>query len=91
MTGYVEEGLREQARERVKKRREFWPHLLVYVMVNAFVVVVWFMTDGGGFFWPIFLMVAWGIGLVMHAWDAFFRTEITEQDVDREVARMQHR
>ena len=31
----------------------------------------------------------WGIGVVMHAWDAFFRSEITEDDVDRELARMQ--
>jgi hypothetical protein len=28
---------------------------------------------------------------VMHAWDAFFRSEITEEDVDRELARMHHR
>jgi hypothetical protein len=90
MSENLSEGLREQALERVKKRRDFWPHLLVYLMVNMFVVVVWAMTDSGGFFWPGFLMVGWGIGVVMHAWDAFFRTEITEEDVDREIARMQH-
>lgn len=85
------ESLREQAYQRVKKRRDFWPHLLVYLMVNAFVVVIWAMTDQGGFFWPVFLMVAWGIGVAMHAWDAFLGTRITEEDVDREVARMQRR
>jgi len=83
------EALREQAYQRVKKRRDFWPHLLVYLMVNAFVVVIWAMTDQGGFFWPVFLMVAWGIGVAMHAWDAFLGTQITEEDVDREVARLQ--
>jgi hypothetical protein len=83
-------GLREQALARVKKRRDFWPHLLVYLMVNALTVGVWFLADSGGFFWPIFLIAGWGIGLVMHAWDAFFRMEITEGDIDREVARMQH-
>lgn len=83
------ESLREQAYQRVKKRRDFWPHLLVYLMVNAFVVVIWAMTDQGGFFWPVFLMVAWGIGVAMHAWDAFLGTQITEEDVDREVARLQ--
>jgi len=86
----ADEDLRKQALERVKKRRDFWPHLLVYVMVNALVVVVWFMTGAEGFFWPIFLIAGWGIGVVMHAWDAFFRTGITEEDVDREVSRMQH-
>jgi hypothetical protein len=37
----------------------------------------------------VFLMVAWGIGVAMHAWDAFLGTQITEEDVDREVARLQ--
>ena len=48
------------------------------------------MTSDGGFFWPAFLMVAWGIGVVMHGWDAFFRAEITPEDGDREVERMRH-
>jgi hypothetical protein len=86
----TDEDLRKQALERVKKRRDFWPHLLVYLMVNALLVVVWVMTSSGGFFWPIFPIAGWGIGIVMHAWDAFFRTGITEEDVDREIARMQH-
>jgi hypothetical protein len=87
---HTPEGLREQAFERVKKRRDFWPHLLVYLLVNTFVVVIWALTSRGVFFWPAFLMVGWGIGVVMHAWDAFFRPEITDEDVDRELARMQH-
>ena len=86
----ADESLRKQALERVGKRRDFWPHLLVYVMVNALLVVVWSMTGSGGFFWPIFPIAGWGIGIVMHAWDAFFRTGITEEDIDREVARLQH-
>jgi hypothetical protein len=85
----VSQDARQQALERVKKRRDFWPHLLVYLMVNSFVFVIWMLTSRGGFFWPAFLMVGWGIGVEMHAWDAFFRSEITEDYVDRELARMQ--
>jgi hypothetical protein len=87
----IEDDLRKAALERVRKRRDFWPHLLVYVMVNALIVVVWAMASDGGFFWPVFPIAGWGIGIVMHAWDAFWRTGITEADVDREVERMQHR
>jgi hypothetical protein len=86
----TEEDLRKQALERVKKRRDFWPHLLVYLMVNTLLVVVWAMTSSGGFFWPVFPIAGWGIGIVMHAWEAFWRTGITEEEIDREVARMQH-
>jgi hypothetical protein len=86
----AEEGLRKQALDRVRKRRDFWPHLLVYVMVNTLFVAVWVMTGSDAFFWPIFPIAGWGIGIAMHAWDAFFRSGITEEDIDREVARLQH-
>jgi len=45
--------LRERALVHLKKKRDFFAHLLVYVMVNSLIVVVWAMTSGG-FFWPIF-------------------------------------
>ena len=61
--------------------------LLVYVLVNAFVVVIWAVTDGHGFFWPIFLIAPWGIGLVMNAWDVYWRPQITEHDIQREIER----
>ncbi|MBO0845395.1 MAG: 2TM domain-containing protein [Nocardioides sp.] len=58
--------------------------------MNTLLVVIWATTLPGGFFWPIFPIAGWGIGLVMHAWDAFLRTEITDEDVDRELERMHH-
>jgi len=30
-------------------------------------------------------MGAWGIGLVMHAWDVFLRRPVTEADIDAEL------
>ena len=62
-----------------------------YVLVNTATVVIWWVTGRSGFFWPVFLMVFWGIGLVMNAWDAYVAREITDEDIDREVSRMQRR
>jgi 2TM domain len=81
---------RDQAITQLKKRRDFFGHLLVYVLVNAFIVVIWAVTGGHGFFWPIFPIVGWGIGVVMNAWDAFWRHEVTEEDIQREMGR-EHR
>ena len=36
--------LRDRAMKRLKKRRDFRGHLLVYALVNAFLVVIWAMT-----------------------------------------------
>jgi hypothetical protein len=66
-------------------------HALVFVLVNAGIVGIWAITDSGGFFWPVFPMVFWGIGLVMNAWDVYFSSDISEQEIDHEISRMHHR
>ena len=77
---------REAARRRIQARRDFGSHLASYVVVNAFLVAIWAIT-GAGYFWPIWIIAGWGIGLVLHAWDVFWRRPVTEADVDAEVAR----
>ena len=83
------EVLRDRAIKRLKKRRDFSAHLLVYVLVNAFVVAIWALTNPDGFFWPIFLLAGWGIGLVMNAWDVFCNDEFDEEQIRREMERLQ--
>jgi hypothetical protein len=77
--------LRERAIRRLKKRRDFRAHVLVYTLVNAFLVVIWAVTTPGGFFWPIFPLVGWGIGLVMNGWDVYFSDDFSEEDIEKEV------
>ena len=79
--------LRSAAIARLKKRADFKVHLLVYVLVNSCVVVIW-ATTGAGFFWPVFPMVAWGIGVVMNGWDAYRREVPTESQIQHEMTRM---
>ena len=88
MTERVEEeqGLREQAVTRLRAKREFTAHLLAYVMVNTILIAVWAMT-GAGFFWPIFPLMGWGIGIAFHAWDTFGRPP-TEERIHREMERL---
>ena len=48
------------------ERREFAEHLRFYVSVMALLVVIWALT-GMGYFWPIWPIVGWGVGIVSHA------------------------
>jgi len=83
-----EQVLRDKAVKQLKKERDFRGHLLVYVLVNAFLVVIWAISDRHGFFWPVFPVAGWGIGVIMNAWDVYGRHEITEEDVQREMDRL---
>jgi len=83
-----EQLLRDKAVGRLKKQRDFRSHLLVYILVNTFLVVIWMLTDPHGFFWPVFPIAGWGIGVIMNAWDVYGRQEITEEDIHREMDRL---
>lgn len=83
------EHLRELAVERIEKKRDFHAHLLAYVLVNATFVGIWAVA-GGGFFWPVFPIMGWGIGLAFHAWDTYRRAEPTEAQIEREMRKLEH-
>lgn len=82
-----ETELRQRALTQLKKRRDFKGHVLIYLLVNAFLVVIWAVT-GTGFFWPVFPLVGWGIAVVMNAWDVYLAGDIDEEDIRREVERL---
>ena len=77
---------RAEARRRVQRKREFSANLAAYVVVNAFLVVIWWMS-GRGYFWPIWVMAGWGVGLAMHGYEVYFRRPITDADVEAEMRR----
>ena len=78
------DDLRALAVERLRKKSEFKAHLLAYVCVNAFVLAIWAAT-GSSFFWPMFPILGWGIGLVFHGWDAYRQPVPTEQQIEHEM------
>ncbi len=82
------EPARDAARKRLLAKRDFVTHLITYVVVNGFLVLVWAFT-GRGYFWPAWVIGAWGIGLILHARDVFWRRPITEADIDRELRRQE--
>jgi hypothetical protein len=82
-------GEREQALERLKKRRDFQGHVVAYLVVNAALWGIWAAT-GAGYPWPAWISGGWGIGLVLNAWEVYFRAPITETDVQQEIERLRH-
>lgn len=46
-------------------RRSFHTHLRLYLLVNVLLVGIW-AASGGGYFWPVWPMLGWGVGLAAH-------------------------
>ena len=43
--------------------------------------------SGYGFFWPGWVLAIWGVLLLLDGWDAYFRSDVTEDDILREMRR----
>jgi hypothetical protein len=55
---------------RARRQQTFYRSLAIYLAVNAMLVVVW-LFSGRGYFWPIWVMLGWGIGIVAQGVSAF--------------------
>ena len=86
---YVDDlGLRARAERRLADRRGLAAHVLAYALVNTFLVVIW-LAVGAGFFWPMFPLLGWGIGLVFHIWDVYSPGP-SEAQIQAEMGRLRH-
>jgi len=80
----MDDDAREAAIKRLKAKRDFWTHVATYVIVNAMLVGIWALS-GAGYFWPVWSIGAWGVGLAFHAWSTFGERPITEEQIQREM------
>lgn len=78
------EERRSLARDRLEAKRGFQKSLVVYAVVNGFLVFIWFMGDRGSF-WPIWPMAAWGLAVLIRWWSVYGRKPISEDDIQREM------
>lgn len=51
---------------RARARSELRAHLTSFVLVNLLLIAIWALT-GAGYFWPVWPLLGWGIGLGSHA------------------------
>jgi hypothetical protein len=53
-------------------RTAFVVHARTYVVINVFLVAVWALA-GAGYFWPAWVILSWGLALVLHSLATFGR------------------
>ena len=87
------EERRQLAIKRIKAKNDFKGHLIVYLAVNALLVVIWAMTNAGepypqGFFWPIFPIVGWGVAVALNAYAVYRGNVYTEDRIQQELKKL---
>lgn len=100
-TEMTDEEIRNIAVQKVRRKRGFFSHLTVYLIVNAFLWLMWALSASGisagygwgmhgtAFPWPIFVTIFWGIGLISHGLGVFaFHSGWEQQEIDKEIARL---
>ncbi|WP_179137769.1 2TM domain-containing protein [Candidatus Entotheonella palauensis] len=77
---------REQEKEKWRNRRKqaFYHSLLAYLLVNAFLVTINLITTPDGYFWAIWPILGWGLGMAFHFVRTFFPSE---RELNRSIRR----
>ncbi|MCJ7515065.1 MAG: 2TM domain-containing protein [Dehalococcoidia bacterium] len=85
----TDDEIRELAARRVRRRRGFYSHLVAYILVNLMLVAIWYFT-GRSYFWPVWVMLFWGIGLVFNGVAVFAKGDIGSERaaIEKEIAKI---
>lgn len=81
----MSDSLRLRAEERVEKKLRFYKNLQAYIVVNAFLAVInWLFTPD--FWWVLFPVFFWGIGVLKDFLVAYvFVDKFTEDYRERKI------
>jgi hypothetical protein len=85
---------RKIARKRVKARRDFAGTFVSLLVVDAVLILIWFVTTGGhGYFWPLWPSIGFAIAILFSGLNAYggLNRDVTESDIDAELERMKRK
>jgi class 3 adenylate cyclase len=84
----------QAAIKRIRAKRGFERHAMIYVAVNLLLIAIWALTGQGyahhrhgaeADFWPIWPILGWGLGLGLHYWTVFHQNPISDDEIRREM------
>ena len=85
-----QELIRQRVQKKLRARSEFLQHLTAYMAVNGILWLLW-LSRTGGFPWPLFVTAFWGIGLVNHYVDYYYKhgrgADQGEEEIESEITR----
>jgi len=84
-----EDEIYEVAKKRVKAKRGFYGHLGSWAVVNAVLVIVWALTDQGGYMWFLWPLCIWGFFVLVNFIQVFvFKPKLDKAEIEKEAERI---
>jgi hypothetical protein len=84
-SGMTDKTRDEQLWKIAKKRASFKMVFIGYIGVNLMLVAIWYFTSGpGSYFWPVWPMIGWGLGIIFQFADAYFGNTVFSQEKEFE-------
>jgi hypothetical protein len=62
----TDDKLFKRAKRRVIMKKTIKWHMIIYLIVNVLLCVIYYLTTPDSYFWPIWSIIGWGTGLIMH-------------------------
>lgn len=73
-----------------RKRADFRRSLYLYLVINMFLWLIWWMTTGRitgltGYPWPLWVMLTWGIGVAIQYFEAYKsdKADLAEREYEK--------
>ena len=84
----------KKARKRVKAKKDFYQHLVTFVIINSFLIAINILTNPTGI-WFHYALLGWGVGLLFHYVDVFgipefdiLNSEWEERELENELRKI---
>lgn len=86
MNQLSEEQIREEATKRVKAKKAFWSSFGAWATVNIILIIIWALTDYGGYPWFLWPLCIWGFFVFIHFLRVFvFKQKIESREIEKEM------
>ena len=84
-----EDQIYEEARRRVKARKDFYGHLTVWAIVNGILIIIWFIYSFGDTPWFLWPMGIWGV-LILYKYVRVFviKDKLDSNAIEKEVEKI---
>ena len=87
----TDEELRKKARKIAKEKSDFYIHFVVYLAVNSFLFIQWYIAGMIWPPWPLIVLGGWGIGVAAHGLSAFKGEGYIEQQTEKEYQKLKNK